>query len=331
MTEATAPAPPPRPRRSRILRRLGLGILGALAAAAALGAIWQATSERRDLAAHPAPGRLVDVGGYRLHLHCLGAGSPTVILEAGLGNDVNHWRRVQPALAAETRTCAYDRAGLGWSDPGPLPRTPARVVTELSRLLDAAGERPPFVLVGHSNGGPYVRLLAASRPADVRGLVLVDPNTEFIDPCPVLPLPMQAVYGSLVALAPVGVPRLAFPWLFPPERLPLVPEGRAAHAALRARTGALGALWSEWQATCDLLAAVRTAAPLPDALPMVLVAAGRRPAQQDARIPEFYRQTVARWPGAELVLAERSGHWVQHDQPELVIDAVRRVMARGGR
>ena len=124
----------------------------------------------------PPPGKLVDIGGYQLHINCTGKGSPTVILEAGLGGDSRSWHEVQPEIAEFARVCSYDRAGLGWSDPGPKPRTSQQIVKELHRLLTKADIQSPYVLVGHSFGGYNVRLYASQHPEEVVGLVLVDAN-----------------------------------------------------------------------------------------------------------------------------------------------------------
>jgi pimeloyl-ACP methyl ester carboxylesterase len=124
----------------------------------------------------PPPGRLVDIGGRKLHLHCTGSGSPTVILEAGASAFAIDWALVQPAIARTNRVCSYDRAGHGWSDPGGGGES--TVVANLHALLGAAGERPPYVLVGASRGGLYVRLYQMRYPDEVVGLVLVDPTHE---------------------------------------------------------------------------------------------------------------------------------------------------------
>lgn len=289
-----------------------------------VGAAYQTLSERRDLRRHPAPGELVDVGGHRLHLLCTGRGGPTVLLESGLGNDVNFWTSVQPAVAAFTRVCAYDRAGLGWSDPGPLPRDAARIVDELGRLLDRSGEPPPYVLVGHSNGGPYVRLYAAAHPDHVAGLVLVDPNPENAPACEELPASTRVLYGSLVALSALGVPRLVLPSLFPLDRSALPPERRAVHGALRARTGAVRALWSEWKSACGLVAKARQAGPPGGEIPIALMSAGiRPPGAIDAT--SLHRQ-AAQALGADHILVEKSGHWIQLDQPDAVVAAIRDIV-----
>jgi pimeloyl-ACP methyl ester carboxylesterase len=125
----------------------------------------------------PPPGRLVDVGGWRLHLNCVGearTSQPIVILEAGAGDFSVDWSLVQPSVARVARACSYDRAGSGWSDLGPRPRTMHQLVYELHTLLEKAGERPPYVLVGHSYGGGLVRLYQLRYPADVAGVVLVE-------------------------------------------------------------------------------------------------------------------------------------------------------------
>jgi pimeloyl-ACP methyl ester carboxylesterase len=125
------------------------------------------------------PQRLVDIGGRRLNIFCIGTGSPTVILEAGLVADSAAWRLVQPAISKTTRVCSYDRAGLGFSDPAPAPRDAAAIVRDLHALLRGAGIAPPYVLVGWSSGGLYTRLYQYRYPHEVVGLVEVDPDSEF--------------------------------------------------------------------------------------------------------------------------------------------------------
>jgi pimeloyl-ACP methyl ester carboxylesterase len=131
-----------------------------------------------SLEAYGRPQQLVDIGGRRLNLYCLGHGSPTVILVGGLGASTFTWRKVHTELARTTRVCAYDRAGYGFSDAGPLPRDTRHLADDLAALTKAAPLRPPFVLVGASLGGMIVRLYADSHLRDVGGMVLVDPETE---------------------------------------------------------------------------------------------------------------------------------------------------------
>jgi len=125
------------------------------------------------------PQRLMDVGGRRLNIFCIGTGSPSVILEAGLVADAAAWRRVQPAISRTTRVCSYDRAGLGFSDPTGAPRDATAIVRDLHTLLRRAAIAPPYVLVGWSSGGLYTRLYQYRYPSEVTGLVEVDPDTEF--------------------------------------------------------------------------------------------------------------------------------------------------------
>jgi pimeloyl-ACP methyl ester carboxylesterase len=141
---------------------------------AGIGGLYQAMTKAPDVAAGSMPGRLVDVGGYRLHLSCTGTGSPTVVLLNGLGETSPLWARVNPAIAATTRVCAYDRAGQGWSDDSPNPADATNAATDLHRLLTAAGESGPFVLAGHSSGGVHALTYTHLYPSDVAGVVLLD-------------------------------------------------------------------------------------------------------------------------------------------------------------
>src|SRR5678815_1096449 len=148
-------------------------------AASALLAI--ATLNAQPIDIGPPPGRLIDVGGRKLHVNCTGetkGTGPTVILEAGASSFAIDWSLVQPAIARGHRVCSYDRAGSGWRDSRPDVETPARIVADLHALLAAAGEKPPYVMVGASAGGLYVRLYQLDYPSEVVGLVLVDPATE---------------------------------------------------------------------------------------------------------------------------------------------------------
>ena len=151
-------------------------LLLSMIALALLGATYQAIATWRAARAFPQPGQLVDVGGHKLHIHCLGTGSPTVVTENGLGSSSPDWSLVQPAVSQTTRICSYDRTGSGWSEAGPGPRTSHQISAELHTLLTNAGIAGPYVLVGHSAGGMHVQVYASQYPAEVAGLVLVDPT-----------------------------------------------------------------------------------------------------------------------------------------------------------
>jgi pimeloyl-ACP methyl ester carboxylesterase len=158
---------------STILVALALFVLLALS-----GAAYNALAFRADVRRHPRPGRLVSSGGIRLNLFCTGQESPTVVLEAGLADSLDSWRLVQPEIARFARVCSYDRAGYGYSDAGPMPRTSDRIASELHAALESASEKAPYLLVGHSFGGFNVRVFNGKYPDQTAGLVLVDSTQE---------------------------------------------------------------------------------------------------------------------------------------------------------
>jgi pimeloyl-ACP methyl ester carboxylesterase len=141
------------------------------------GATYQGAATAIERRQFPYPGRLVDIGDRQLHIYCTGEGSPTVVLEAPAVGMSAAWGWVQPAVAQTTRVCSYDRAGLGWSEAGDRPYDPSAVPDQLHALLTRAGERGPYVLVGHGLGAAFAKLFAGRFPADVRSLVLIDPPT----------------------------------------------------------------------------------------------------------------------------------------------------------
>jgi pimeloyl-ACP methyl ester carboxylesterase len=154
-----------------------LGLVVALLVLAVAGAFYQSIATERAERAYPPPGQMVGVGGHRLHINCVGRGSPAVVLDAGSGGFSAHWVRVQREVSATTRVCSYDRAGMGWSEMGPEPRDAKQISSELHTLLKGANIEGPYVLVGHSFGGLYVRTYAARYPDEVAGVVLVDSSS----------------------------------------------------------------------------------------------------------------------------------------------------------
>jgi pimeloyl-ACP methyl ester carboxylesterase len=178
----------------------------------AAGAIYQAIATQSDKRTYPAPGQLVDVGGYRLHIYCVGQDSPTVILEAAADMMSADWGWIQPEIAKHTRVCAYDRAGMGWSEPGPQPRDARQISTELHSLLTNAGIAGPYVLVGHSAGGLYVRMYATQYAEEVVGMVLVDPgHPDMTARIPALEAQNASdvqLVGTMRILSYLGIPRL---------------------------------------------------------------------------------------------------------------------------
>ena len=156
------------------------------------------------------PGRFVDVGGFRLHVHTSGEGAPVVVFDAALAGSSISWTFVQPAVARFARTCTYDRAGFGWSDAGPMPRTAGRIADELKRMLEQAGEPPPYLLVGHSFGGFVMRIFAARYAAETAALLLVDPAhpEDWVKPAPKeqVRIDRGAVHGPRAASRHTRIP-----------------------------------------------------------------------------------------------------------------------------
>jgi pimeloyl-ACP methyl ester carboxylesterase len=321
---------------------VGLGIPMAIAVVLGVGG---AVARARLRARYPAPGRLVDIGGHRLHLDCEGSGGPTVIFEGGLGAEAPlSWTLVRPAVADFARACVYDRAGYGWSDPGPRPRTAAVMVEELRSLLTAAEIPRPYVFVSHSIGGLVSRLFAATYPSEVAGMVLVDAAHE--DQMERFPQEvveavdmrkMARMMGVMARVFATGVPALLY------RRIPLqaeVPEPAAgmARALMASRTG-VAALVAEQRVLEESQAQVRAAVRDLGDMPLVVLTHGRpAPLPRHAAItPEVKRRYEEAWKElqeelartsrrGEFIVAEESGHAIQLDQPELVVDAIRRVV-----
>ena len=186
---------------SRVVASRGVGLAGSFVSIIFLILI---VTPIASMAAPQPPGKLVDVGGgINMHIYCTGEGSHTVVLDAGLGAGSMSWARVQEEVSNHTRVCSYDRAGMGWSEEGPKPRTYMRIAEELYTLLEAAGEQGPYVLVGHSAGAHTVRFFVQNHPVDVAGIVLVDPAHEKILTNEVISA-IQQLQTSYVGYAHIG-------------------------------------------------------------------------------------------------------------------------------
>jgi pimeloyl-ACP methyl ester carboxylesterase len=177
-------------------------------AVASVGAVAQNVTTNRNQDAHPAPGTTYSVGDHRLHLDCRGESGPTVVLFNGLGEISDSWAKVTAELGSDTRVCAYDRAGQAWSDDVASPQDGIAAAADLHALLDAAGEQGPFVLVGHSIGGPYAMTYAAQFPDQVAGMVLLDSSSPRqltdIPSYPAQYAVMRRGYAVLPGLARMG-------------------------------------------------------------------------------------------------------------------------------
>jgi pimeloyl-ACP methyl ester carboxylesterase len=180
----------------------------------AVGGGYQTVRASIDRRLYKAPGELIDVGGHRLHLSCVGTGSPTVILESGLGETGAYWEWISTAVARDTRVCVYDRAGRGWSYPSSVAQDGIAVATDLHNLLDRGHIPSPFVLVGHSSGAQYVRIFAGRYPEQVTGMVLLDGQpAEAFEGLPIFPAfytVFRRVFALLPSLARLGVGRLFY-------------------------------------------------------------------------------------------------------------------------
>jgi pimeloyl-ACP methyl ester carboxylesterase len=223
------------------------------------------------------------VGGHRLHLWCVGEGQPTVLLESGAGAMSSGWGWIQPEVAKSTRVCAYDRAGIGWSDPSSGPHDASSVVDQLHTLLANAGESGPFVLVGHSLGGLLVRLYADRYPAEVAGLVLVDPSHP--DQLERLPGPIVSQFKASLKMMAIG-PALARVGLIRATGL-LALQGRGLPERRFAEAAAFFALPQHLEATHTEMAAwdasaaqVRATKGLGN-LPLLVVSAASEEAPQE--------------------------------------------------
>jgi pimeloyl-ACP methyl ester carboxylesterase len=180
-----------------------------------IGAIYQAIATEIDQRRYPPPGELVEVGDHRLHIHCVGEGSPTVILESTSGGTSANWAWVQPEVAKTTRVCAYDRGGRGWSELGPQPRDAIQIAGELHALLRNADVPAPYVLVGHSAGGLFIREYAEQYPNEVAGMVLLDASHPDSTTLPSQREGLEferELYAITPWLAPFGIDRVVYGW-----------------------------------------------------------------------------------------------------------------------
>jgi pimeloyl-ACP methyl ester carboxylesterase len=301
----------------RWVRRTLIGFSGLVVLTAAVGATYQWVATRRDLAAHPPPGRLVDIGGRRLHLWCDGDGSPAVVLESGLGGSSVDWGFVQPEVANFTRVCSYDRAGMGYSDPGPFPRTMRRAASDLALAVDRGGIRTPVILVGASIGGLAVRLFASERSERVSGLVLVDASHEDQG------MEMPGIAPFVPILCALGVFRL-LGISFGPAPDSLAPSVRGFALATAFRNSAYQATASEGIHLSESASEVR-ASRRKLTIPLVVITAGRG---TDQKWRDLQRDQVALSAQGCQIVAEQSGHAIALGEPQTVVDAIRAIVAR---
>jgi len=290
-------------------------------AAAAWGIIYERSSSARERRLHPAPGKLVDLGGYRLHLYCTGNGSPTVVLDHGLSASYAAWHSVQPRVEQFTRVCSFDRAGNGWSDRSPRPRVPEIMSTELQALLQSAGEKPPFVLVGHSAGALDIIAFARSYREQVIGLVLVDGS----HPNQPLPFPFSDKLSIrwLQWSAPFGLPRWRRWCEDGVKEISPLKRGFSCDARV------FQTQYDEWSVLARPAKDSRPLETLGD-LPLVVIS-------RDPNLSSGDKIGSDSWAGmqrdllrlssrASQIIATGSGHAINIDRPDLVIQVIRDVV-----
>ena len=309
----------PNPRRRGCLIWLGR-ISALIIGLMVLGAIYESRAEASDAKTYPPPGQLVDVGGYRLHTKCAGSGSPTVVIDAGQGDWSTSWGVVQQEVAKTTRICTYDRAGLGWSDPGPLPRDAAQLAKELHTLLQNANVPGPYVMVGHSLGGASVRVFVHDYASEVAGVVLIESMnpgqaTQSHNQAQSQSDPQSQPFSLQAALARFGIARLLV-------KLPVIASsveaGQEAYYPLYVRPQSLQTADNELQGITASLAqadAVKTFGDLP-----LIVLTGKLNDRQGWQ--EWQTELLQLSSNSEQLFAQNSGHIIQLDEPDAAVAAI---------
>ena len=350
-----------RRKRAGCLRWLGRVTLGGvilLLGLAAIGAIYQGVASARDAKLYKPTDQMVDVDGVQMRLDCRGSGSPTVVLEAGAQSHSIHWWRVQDEVAKFTRVCSYDRPGYGWSDPAPAMSSSQQVAGLLHALLETAGEGPPYLMVGHSMGGVFVRAFAGEYPQEVVGMVLVDSSheqqnrgipaeleeiaafqTELANKS--LPILQGAATLGLLRVSGYLEPNFTFLGMPDDQREPVLAQFyRSAFYGAMKREVALGEICLNQPGELKSLGD----------MPLIVLSAGQdaREMYEDLALLEPYLDSpsqltlevvgsmvdsynenqdelAALSTRGQRIAVEDSGHNIHLDQPQVVVDAVREV------
>jgi pimeloyl-ACP methyl ester carboxylesterase len=312
---------------------IALLFIAAIAAVLVTGQIARHNLAKR----YPPPGVMISSQGHRLHLHCEGQGPVTILLEAGLNEFSIHWYKLQSLLAQKTKTCAYDRAGLGWSEPSAQPATIDNAVMDLRSILQTAGANQPIILVGHSYGTLLVRLYARRYPQNIKAMILLDPANENM---------AEAIqgYGEVTAagtrqfktfslVASLGLMALATDSI-PAGQL----QGEAVaqyRAALAAGSFFKGAEAETGEMVNNLHAmqtyAQKSPSTVPNTSPVIIISRGQ-PEPMPGLPEKSARSLEQTWSQlqtdlvnrlhAKQIIAEKSGHHVQLSQPELVYETI---------
>ena len=271
---------------------------------------------------NPPPGEMVVVGERHIHLLCQGQGSPAVILESGVPGTALGWTSVIEDIASFARVCAYDRAGYAWSEAGPEPRTISNITGELRDLLRTAGVDPPYVLAGHSFGGLVVQLYASRFPDEVAGMVLVDSSHPNLARHSERLGRMGRVAFRLKLLAPLGIARFIIdvPSGDPESRPSSV---RAMEKELLATTRSFRTMASELAGLRESLNQAAEDRPRLGRKPLVVLTEGQRRMEFWHAMQEQFTELS---DSSEWQVVNGAGHFIHHDKPGVVVDAVRRVV-----
>lgn len=319
------------------IKRLAIAVLALIAAAVMIGAGYEARMRRQVARDYPVPGRLVDVGGRKIHLDCRGSGSPVVVLEAGLDmNGSLAWAKVHDSIAVTTRTCGYSRAGVMWSDDNPGQQSAAAVAADLGAALTAAGEKAPYVMVGHSLGGPYIMAFTKRHQADVAGLVFVDAShpeqvQRFKEVLGRTIEPPVGVMRAAAALAWTGIVRIAVPGggqdkvarttaAYAPTSLGPMLEELDAIDATMAEAGSFRQLGNR------PLVVLTAMAPQDTAAMKMLKMSQQESGRFQAAWKTMHDDEVSWSTQSEHILVPDATHYIQNDRPDIVIAAVRKVV-----
>jgi len=302
--------------------------LAVLLPVAGIGLCYEAVGEYRDRHRFPLKGALVAVDGHQMHLFCTGDGNPIVILEAPFTGISASWAPVQEAVSRFARVCSYDRAGYGWSEPGPLPRTSGQIALELHALLARADVRPPYVLVGASSGGFHVRVYNGHFPAEVAAMVLVDsshPDQASRLNLPADPLAEDRIWGPFLPVTHrLGILRFA---LHREPRAPAFPADAWDEVLyLRDKTNSYRTLLRESAAWVESADQVRASGTL-GAKPLLVLTGtlAANPAMRALWVDGLQADLVHLSSQGRQVLVEKSGHPIQFEAPDAVVEAIHEV------
>jgi len=313
----------------RWTKRIFLGVLVLVLVLVVAGVVYQFVATKMDEGRYPPPGKMVDVGGFKMYISCVGEGSPTVVFDNGSGSASTVWNKTAPSVSAFTRTCTFDRAGIGWSETSPHGREFEQVNKELNSLLQNAGETGPFVLVGHSLGGIYIQNYVNRYPGDTAGVVLVDSThpeqfTRGIDASN-----LKWTLRFVKIAAPIGVVRILTNLTASDNS----PESMQANAVQNS-TKHLYAVADELWAT---EASLKTLSEKPmqlDNKPLIVLSRSPNSPMPGIADPErmqqlwtvLQKELALRSTNSKHITAATAGHFIQTDEPELVITSVREIV-----